>query len=113
MVIHMKKVKSKNLISVIVPVYNVEQYIHQCIESLLRQTYSNLQIILVDDSSTDRSGEICDEYEKLDERVVVIHQKNKGLSGARNEGLKHIQGDWISIIDSDDYLIENTIEKVW
>ena len=72
------------LVSVIVPVYNVEKYIRKCIESIITQTYTNLDIILIDDGSTDKSGKICDEYEKLDTRITVIHKKNGGLSSARN-----------------------------
>lgn len=92
------------MISVIVPVYNVEKYIRRCIDSICNQTYRNLEIILVDDGSTDLSGEICDEYEKKDSRIRVIHQSNQGLSGARNTGLDNANGDYIAFVDSDDYI---------
>ena len=92
------------LISVIVPVYNVEQYLRKCIESIINQTYEYLQIILVDDGSTDDSGKICDEYKAIDERIIVIHQKNKGLVGARNTGLEVANGEYIGFVDSDDYV---------
>ena len=92
------------LISVIVPVYNVEQYLRECIESITNQTYNHLQIILVDDGSTDDSGKICDEYKAIDERIIVIHQKNKGLVGARKTGLEVANGEYIGFVDSDDYI---------
>lgn len=91
-------------ISVIVPVYNTKDYIHQCIDSILNQTYQNIEIILVNDGSPDNSGQICDEYLLIDERIVVIHQMNKGLSGARNSGLEVATGDFISFVDSDDWI---------
>lgn len=93
-----------SLLSVIVPVYNVEQYVGKCIESIINQTYSNLEIILVDDGSMDKSGEICDSYQNADDRIRVIHKKNGGLSSARNCGLDICQGEFIAFIDSDDYL---------
>ena len=96
----------ENLISVIVPVYNVEQYLRKCIDSIISQTYKNLEIILVDDGSKDNSGKICDEYENKDERIKVIHKKNGGLSDTRNIGLDIAKGDFISFIDSDD-IVEN------
>lgn len=92
------------MISVIVPVYNVEKYIRRCVESILAQTYSDLEIILVDDGSTDSSGKICDEYQKDDLRVVVVHKKNGGLSDARNVGLEIAKGEYIGFVDSDDYI---------
>ena len=91
-------------ISIIVPVYQAEKYISKCIESIVNQTYKNLEIILVDDGSTDRSGEICDEYGKKDNRIVVVHNKNKGVSVARNCGLDIATGDYITFVDSDDYI---------
>lgn len=91
-------------ISVIIPVYNVEAYLRRCVESLLQQTYSNLEIILVDDGSPDRSGEICDEYGYQDSRIKVIHQANRGVSAARNSGLCAATGDWIGFIDGDDWI---------
>ena len=94
----------KELISVIVPVYNVEQYLPKCIDSIINQTYSNLEIILIDDGSTDKSGRICDCYKEKDERIKVIHKPNGGLSSARNKGLEFAKGDLIGFVDSDDYL---------
>lgn len=91
-------------ISVIIPVYNVEKYIDYCLESVLKQTYQNLEIILVNDGSTDTSLEHCLQYKKKDSRVKVISQKNKGLAGARNTGLDNASGDLVSFIDSDDYI---------
>lgn len=92
------------MISVIVPIYNVSPYLRCCIESILNQTYTDLEIILVDDGSTDNSGIICDEYSLKDSRIKVIHQQNKGLSIARNCGIELAKGDWISFIDSDDWI---------
>lgn len=92
------------LVSVIVPVYNVEQYLVACVKSILSQTYRNLDIILVDDGSTDTSGTLCDELALLDNRIRVIHQKNGGLSAARNTGIELINGDYIVFVDSDDLL---------
>ena len=89
-------------VSVIVPVYNVEQYLTDCIESLKKQSYSNLEIILIDDGSPDSAGSICDEYEKNSTNIFVIHQKNQGVSAARNRGLEIATGDYISFIDPDD-----------
>lgn len=91
-------------ISVIVPVFNVAQYLEQCLDSIIGQTYENLEIILVDDGSTDSSGSICDSYKNVDSRIKVIHKKNGGLSDARNVGLDNCKGDYISFVDSDDYL---------
>lgn len=93
-----------NLISIIVPVYNVESYLEQCIDSILAQTYKNLEIILVDDGSTDRSGEICDRYAEQDSRIRVVHQVNSGSSRARNAGLEICHGDYLGFIDGDDYV---------
>ena len=91
-------------ISVIVPVYNVEQYLERCVDSIINQTYKNLEIILVNDGSTDNSGQICDELAKKDDRIRVIHKKNGGVSEARNVGVKEISGEYIIFIDSDDYI---------
>lgn len=96
-----------NMISVIVPVYNVEKYLKKCIDSLINQTYSNLEIILINDGSTDNSGIICDKYMSIDQRIKVIHQQNKGVSAARNAGLKIARGDYITFVDSDDWLENN------
>ncbi|HEM5301348.1 TPA: glycosyltransferase family 2 protein [Streptococcus suis] len=99
-------------ISVIVPVYNVEKYLERCINSLLNQTYSNLEIILVDDGSTDRSGQICDQYKNRDE-FVVIHKENAGLGMARNTGLDTATGKYIIFVDSDDYIDDNMIQSLY
>lgn len=96
------------LISVIVPVYNVEKYLSKCIDSILEQTYKNLEIILIDDGSTDNSGLICDKYAEKDTRIKVIHKKNGGLSDARNKGIEASTGKYIMFVDSDDY-IKNTM----
>lgn len=92
------------IISVIIPVYNVEQYLKRCVDSVVTQTYKNLEIILVDDGSTDGSGRLCDELALSDSRIKVIHQKNAGLSGARNAGLRDYKGEYVCFIDSDDYV---------
>ena len=96
-------------ISVIVPIYNVEKYLKRCIDSILNSTYNNLEIILVDDGSTDSCPKICDEYKKIDTRIKVIHKTNGGLSDARNKGLDIATGDFISFIDSDDYINSNML----
>ena len=90
------------MISVIVPVYNVEKYLRACLESIVNQTYRDLEIILVDDGSTDSSGIICGEYAEKDARVKVIHKENGGASSARNAGLNIAQGEYITFVDSDD-----------
>lgn len=91
-----------DLISVIIPVYKVEKYLKRCVNSVLKQSYQNLEIILVNDGSPDRCGVICDEIAMLDDRVKVIHKKNGGLSDARNAGIKISKGDYLAFIDSDD-----------
>lgn len=100
------------LISVIVPIYKVESYLNRCIDSIINQTYKNLEIILVDDGSPDRCGEICDNYAKLDSRIRVIHKINGGLSSARNAGLKIAKGDYIGFVDSDDYIKTDMYENL-
>lgn len=100
------------LISVIVPVYNTEECLDRCILSILNQTYKNLEIILVDDGSDDRSGAICDSYGQQDDRIKVLHTKNKGPSYARNCGLNIARGDYIGFIDSDDYVADDMYEKL-
>lgn len=97
-------VKKDDVISVIVPVYNAEKYIKRCVDSILMQTYENMQVILVDDGSTDTSGALCDMYAKKDFRIMVIHKKNGGLSSARNAGLDIASGKYIGFIDSDDWV---------
>lgn len=94
----------KPLISIIVPVYNVERYLNKCLDSIIHQTYNNLEIVLVDDGSTDWSGLICDAYATKDNRVTVIHKENNGLSAARNIGLEYSHGELIGFVDSDDYV---------
>ena len=99
-----------NLVSIIVPVYGTEAYLSACIESLCKQTYDNIQIILVDDQSPDKCPEICDDYAKRDTRIIVVHQHNKGVSGARNTGIEHADGNYIMFVDSDDELEANAVE---
>ena len=98
------------LISIIVPVYNVEEYLKECIDSILNQTYKNLEIILVNDGSTDKSGSICEDYAKVDSRIKVVHKKNGGLSDARNLGLDRALGEYVIFIDSDDYIDQRMCE---
>lgn len=98
----------KNKISVIIPVYNVANYLEKCVNSIIRQDYKNLQIILVDDGSTDNSGNICDNLSKKDDRIIVITKPNGGLSSARNAGMKIANGEYISFIDSDDFINTQT-----
>lgn len=101
------------LISIIVPVYKVkEEYLRQCLDSLVNQTFNNIEIILVDDGTPDNGGVICDEYAKKDKRVKVIHQKNQGVSAARNNGMKEATGEWITFVDADDWIELNTCEKI-
>lgn len=90
------------MVSIIVPVYNVEEYLRECVDSVLNQTYSDVEVILVDDGSTDQSGNICDEYAKMDSRIKVIHKKNRGVSSARNTGIETASGERIIFVDSDD-----------
>ena len=100
-------------VSIIVPVYQVEKYIRQCVDSILVQTFTDFELILVDDGSTDKSGEICDEYAKADGRVKVIHQTNGGLSSARNSGMDHAKGKYFMFIDSDDFIAPNMVECLY
>ncbi len=99
-----------NLISVIVPVYNVEKYLDKCINSIVNQTYKNLEIILVDDGSTDNSGKMCDDFAKQDSRIRVFHKENGGQCTARNLALDNAEGDYIAFVDSDDFISENMLE---
>jgi glycosyltransferase involved in cell wall biosynthesis len=101
------------LVSVVVPVYNVERYVRQCVESLVAQTYPKLEIILVDDGATDSSGEICDEIAAAHNNVICFHKENGGLSDARNYGLANSHGEWISFVDSDDYVSPIWIEALY
>lgn len=98
------------LVSIVIPIYNVEKYIHKCIESVLGQTYKNLEIILVEDGSPDRCPSICDKYAQEDKRIKVVHKENGGLSDARNAGIEIAKGDFIAFIDGDDYIAPNMIE---
>ena len=100
-------------ISIIIPVYNVEKYLENCIQSILNQTFKNFELILVDDGSTDKSGEICDKYEKIDSRIKVIHKNNGGLSSARNAGLDIASGKYIGFVDSDDSIHSRMYEILY
>lgn len=103
----------KDIISIIVPIYNVEEYLPRCLDSLCQQSYDNLQIILIDDGSPDRCGIICDEYAARDKRIEVIHQINQGIAMARNKGLESVKGKYIGFIDSDDYVAYDMFEKMY
>ena len=96
------------MLSVIIPVYNVEKYLRKCVDSVLAQDIADMEVILIDDGSPDNSGAICDEYAEKDTRVKVIHKENEGLSSARNAGLDIARGKYITFVDSDDYLLQNT-----
>ena len=100
-------------ISVIVPVYNVEKYIGECIKSIINQDYENIEIILVDDGSNDKSGEICDEYALKDKRVKVIHKENGGVSSARNRGIESSTGEYIAFVDGDDYVTKDYVSYLF
>lgn len=102
-----------DLVSVIVPIYNVEKYLKRCINSIQNQSYKNIEIILVDDGSTDSSGQIADHYSEMDKRISVIHKDNGGLSDARNKGIDIAKGEYICFIDSDDYIHEKMIEVMY
>lgn len=102
-----------DLISVIIPVYNVETYLCRCVDSVLDQSYRNIEVILVDDGSPDGCPAICDEYARQDDRVRVIHQENAGLSGARNAGIDAAKGAWLAFVDSDDYLAEDFLSRLY
>lgn len=101
------------IISIIVPVYNVEKYLDKCVRSILAQTFKDFELILVDDGSNDRSGEMCDEYSKSDSRIKVIHKKNGGLSSARNAGIEISTGEFIGFVDSDDYIDDDMYELLY
>lgn len=103
---------NSNLVSIIIPIYNVESYLDRCINSIINQTYNNIEIILVDDGSTDNSGNIADQYAQNYDYITVIHQINNGLSNARNIGLENAKGEWIIFVDSDDYVDKNYISKL-
>lgn len=101
-----------NLISIIVPVYNAEKFLNECIESIINQDYSNWELILIDDGSTDSSGSICDEYVKSNKKISCYHQTNHGVSFSRNFGVKHSRGEWITFIDADDYVDRNYLSNL-
>ena len=103
----------QQLISIIVAAYNVEKYLDKCVESLINQTYSHLEIILVDDGSTDRTPSICDNWSRRDCRVQVIHKRNGGLSDARNVGIKRATGRWLGFVDGDDYVLPEMYERLY
>lgn len=100
------------LVSIVVPVYNVAEYLSRCIDSIRFQSYKNIEIILVDDGSTDKSGCICEQYSRIDNRIKVIHQKNGGLSSARNTGIKVATGEYVAFIDADDFVSINFINRL-
>lgn len=100
------------LVSIIIPIYNVEKYLERCVKSVIEQSYTNLEIFLVDDGSPDNSGAIADSLAKNDKRIKVIHQKNKGLSGARNTGIKQATGEWIMFVDSDDFIDSDMVKTM-
>lgn len=97
-------------VSVIVPIYKAEAYLHKCVDSILAQTFHNFEVLLIDDGSPDKSGKICDEYTKKDSRVRVFHKENGGVTSARKYGLDNCNGEWVLLIDSDDYIEANTLE---
>lgn len=104
--------EEKALVSVIVPIYNCEKYLNQCIQSLIEQTYKHLEIILINDESIDNSGNYCDNWQAKDNRIKVFHKKNKGVSSTRNYGLNNATGKYITFIDGDDWILNDTIEKM-
>ena len=100
------------LLSIIIPVYNAEKYLNRCIDSIISSTYSNLEIIMVDDGSKDQSGSICDEYSEKDNRCRVYHTNNRGQAAARNYGLRKASGDYITFVDDDDWVDNSMYEKL-
>ena len=104
---------SNGLVTIVLPIYNVEKYLNRCINSIVNQTYKNLEIILVDDGSPDKCSQMCDEWEKKDTRIKVVHKQNEGLGMARNTGIENATGDYICFFDSDDYLELTAIEKLY
>lgn len=102
----------KKKLSIIIPIYNTEKYLIRCLDSVCRQEYDNLEIVLIDDGSTDSCGEICDRYAENDQRVIVIHKDNRGLVSARKEGLSRCSGDYVTYVDSDDWIEENAYEQI-
>ena len=108
----MREINMEDLVSIIVPVYNVKQYLATCLESILSQTYRNLEVILVDDGSKDGSGQLCDDYSHKDPRIMVIHKNNEGVGVARNTGIQSAKGKYIQFVDSDDFLEESMTETL-
>lgn len=104
--------ETDKIISVIIPVYNVEPYIKRCLDSVIRQTYRNLEIILIDDGSPDNCGKICDEYAQIDKRIIVVHKRNEGVGAARNVGIDMAKGKWTTFVDPDDWLERDYYEKM-
>lgn len=104
---------NNDLVSVVIPIYKVEKYLHRCVDSVLKQTYKNIEVILVDDGSPDYCGKICDEYASKDKRIKVLHKDNGGLSDARNQGTKIARGKYITYIDSDDFVESDYIEYLY
>lgn len=107
------RMEKDDLISIIIPVYNVENYLEECLKSVINQSYKRLEIILIDDGSTDKSGKICDKYKFIDKRIRVFHTKNEGVSHARNVGIENANGKYINFIDSDDYISKDMIEFLY
>lgn len=103
----------QSLVTVVVPIYNVEKYLDRCINSIVNQTYENLEILLIDDGSPDRCPEMCDEWAKMDGRIRVVHKKNAGLGMARNTGIENATGEYICFFDSDDYVALNAVERAY
>lgn len=106
----MKDMKTENLVTIIIPVYNAEKFLERCVMSILEQTYKNWELLLIDDGSPDNSGRLCDDWSKKDSRVKVYHKKNGGVSSARNLGLDEAKGDWIMFVDSDDWISKDCLE---
>ena len=100
-------------IGIIVPVYNVELYLNRCMDSILKQTFEDFEVILIDDGSTDKSGQICDEYAEIDTRIQVVHKENSGVADTRNKGLEIVRTEYITFIDSDDYVDSNYLETLY
>lgn len=100
-------------ISIIVPVYNAERYLHKCIDSILNQTYNDIELLLINDGSTDLSGVICDEYAQNDNRIRVLHKENSGVSATRNIGLDNITGEYVTFIDADDWIETSMLNDVY
>lgn len=100
------------IISIIVPVYNAKKTLGRCIDGILSQTFKNFELLLINDGSTDRSGELCDEYAAKDQRIKVFHKENGGVISARNVGLDHTKGKWITFVDGDDYIYDNIFNLI-